>query len=267
MRERWIIVNTDQAYELLTDAGVNEEISIQTVRRWLRERKIIYVGTVPQNSGYILDDTDQALNMLKDAGVSERIGIQIVRRWLREGKIQNVGNGRSKYLPNETLSKVYLNNDTDQDKIIGQLKVKINTQDELIKEMGQLHKTSIDTLIQQRDHLNKEIINLEYENSDLQKETKKLLKENIELRNQLLKLTEELSKGNKKEHDKIPVTLPPKMNDYRQKLGLSKTASNKEVFAGYKKLLKVTHPDHGGNATAFHYIKTDYDYFRNSIKE
>ncbi|MEH6995399.1 hypothetical protein V7075_22345 [Neobacillus drentensis] len=259
-------MNTDQAYELLTDAGVNEDISIQTVRRWLRERKIKYVGTVPQNSGYILNDTDQALNMLKDAGVSDRIGIQIVRRWLREGKIQNVGNGRSEYLPNETLSKVYLNNDTDQDKIMGQLKVKINAQEEHIKGMEQLHKTSIDTLIQQRDNLNKEIVNLEYENSDLQKETKKLLKENIELRNQLLKLTEELSKGRKIDPEMIHSTPPPNTNDYRQKLGLSKTSSQKEILAGYKKLIKVTHPDHGGNATAFHYIKTDYDQFRNSIK-
>ncbi|MDQ1003278.1 putative site-specific integrase-resolvase [Neobacillus niacini] len=260
-------MNTDQAYELLTAAGVNEEISIQTVRRWLRERKIKYVGTFPRNSGYILDDTDEALNLLKDAGVSDRIGIQIVRRWLREGKIQNVGKGRSEYLPNETLSEMYLNNDTDQEKIIGQLKVKINTQDELIKGMEQLHKTSIGTLIQQRENLSKEIINLEHENSDLQKETKKLLKENIELRNQLLELKEELSKGNKKEPDKVPETIPSKMNDIRRKLGLSKTASHKEVFSGYKKLLKVTHPDQGGNASAFHYIKTDYDYFRNSIKE
>lgn len=267
MEGRWKIVNTDQAYELLTDAGVNEELSIQTVRRWLRERKIKYVGTVPQNSRYIIDDTDKALNMLKDAGVSERIGIQIVRRWLREGKIQNVGNGRSEYFPNETLSKVYLTNDTDQEKILVQLKVKLNTQDELIKGMEQLHKSSIDTLIQQRENLNNEIIELEHENSDLQKEMKKLLKENIELRNQLLKLKEELSKGNKKEPDKVPETIPTKMNDVRRKLGLSKTSSHKDVSSGYKKLLKVTHPDQGGNAAAFHYIKTDYDYFRASIKE
>ncbi|WHY02863.1 hypothetical protein [Neobacillus sp. DY30] len=260
-------MNTDQAYELLTDAGVNEEISIQTVRRWLRERKIKYVGTVSQNSGYILDDTDQALNMLKDAGVSERSGIQIVRRWLREGKIQNVGNGRIEYFPNETLSKVYLNNDTDQEKTLAQLKVKLNTQDGLIKGMEKLHKSSIDTLIQQRENLNKEIIKLEHENSDLQKETRKLLKENIELRNQLLKLKEELSKGNNREPDNVQETIPYKMNDIRRKLGLSKTASHKDVSSGYKKLLKVTHPDQGGNAAAFHYIKTDYDYFRNCIKE
>ncbi len=43
-------------------------------------------------------------------------------------------------------------------------------------------------------------------------------------------------------------------------------ASNKEVLAEYKGLLKITHPDHGGNAKVFHYIKTDYDNFRNSIK-
>lgn len=262
------IVNTDQAFNLLKNAGVTEDISIQTVRRWLRESKINYEGTGKQKNGYILDDTDQAFNLLKDAGVAENNSIQIVRRWLREGKIQNVGTGnrRTEYIPNETTSKLFLNNPTDQGKIIRQLKVKIKAQDEHIKGIEDLHKHSIKTLIQQREKLNQEIANLENEKSDLQSETQKLLKENIDLHNELLKLKEELLKGNKRGPEKAQVTLPPKTHDYRQKLGLSKTAGEKEVVAGYKKLLKITHPDHGGNAAAFHYIKTDYDNFRNSIK-
>jgi regulator of replication initiation timing len=261
-------VNTDQAFDLLMEAGLTEEIGILTVRRWLRERKINYDGTGHRKTGYILDDTDQAINMLKDAGVASSISIQIVQRWLSEGKIQNVGKGEriTEYVSNGKNSKRFLNNPSDQDKNIRQLKVKIKAQDEYIKGIEKIHKTSINTLIQQRDKLNKEIVNLENEKSELQRETRKLLKDNLDLRNELLKIREELSKGSKRDPDNTQVTPPSKTHDYCQKLGLSKTASHKEVSAGYKKLLKITHPDHGGNATAFHYIKTDYDHFRNSIK-
>ena len=143
----------------------------------------------------------------------------------------------------------------------------MKAQDEHIKGIEDLHQNSIKMLIQQRDKLNKELASVENEKSDLQSETRKVLKENIDLRNELLKLKEELSKGNKSEPEKTQESpFPSKTQDYRQKLGLSKTAGVKEVLAGYKKLLKITHPDHGGNATAFHYIKTDYDHFRNRMK-
>jgi hypothetical protein len=263
-------VNTDQAFELLTDAGVTEESSIQTVRRWLRERKINYEGKGHRKTEYILADTDQAITMLKDAGVEESLAIQTVRRWLGEGKIRSVGNGnqRTEYIPNETASKRFLYKPTNQDKIIHQLKVKLKAQDEQITGIEKLHQTSINTLIQQRDKLNEEKVNLENENNELQRETIKLLKENFDLRNELLNLKEELSKGDKRSPNKNQNTPPPpKTTNYRQRLGLSKMASDKEVLTGYKKLLKITHPDQGGNATAFHYIKTDYDHFKNSIKE
>ncbi len=270
MKERKYILNTDQAFDLLREAGVTEDSSIQTVRRWFRERKINYEGKGQRDSGYILDDTDQAFNMLKDAGVTDTIAFQIVRRLLQEGKIQNMGTGNRKFKnqQNETVSKQLIISPSDQDKIIHQLKARIKAQDEHIKGIEHLHKSSITTLIQQRDILNKEITNLENENSELQRETKKLLKENLDLTNELLTLKEELFKGNKREADTTQTVPPPlpKTNDYRQKLGLSKHASDKEVLTRYKKLLKITHPDHGGNATAFHFIKTDYDYFRNSIK-
>jgi predicted site-specific integrase-resolvase len=259
-------VNTDQAFTLLKSAGVSEEISIQTVRRWLRERKINYEGRGNQKSGYILDDTDQAYHLLKDAGVAASIGIPIVRRWLREGKIQDVGSESSKteYITNEITSKQLLNNTTEQEKMIRQLKVKIKAQEEHIKGIEELHQNSIKTLVQQREKLNKEIASLQNENSKLQSEARVLLKENIDLRNQLLKLKEELYKGTKREPEKQDI--PPIPQNFHQKLGLSKSASHKEILAGYKKLLKITHPDHGGNARAFHYIKTDFDNYRKSLK-
>ncbi len=255
-------MNTDQAYDLLKNAGVSEDIGIQTVRRWLREKKINYEGTVHQDTGYILEDTDQALHLLKDAGVAASTGILIVRRWLREGKIQNVGNGNKviEYISNET------NNHSEQDKTIRELKAKLKLQDEQLKGLEELHKNSINTLIQQRDKLNKEINILENEKSELQRETRKVLKDNLELRKELLKAKEELSKGDKREPVKTQIDSPAITDNYRQKLGLSKTASPKEIITVYKKLLKITHPDHGGNAIAFQYIKMDYDYFKNSIK-
>lgn len=263
-------MNTDQAFDLLMEAGVTEDTSIQTVRRWLRERKINYEGTGQRDTGYIIDNTDQVFNMLKDAGVTDSIAFQIVRRLLHEGKIQTVGTGNRKTnnQQNEIDSKQFIISPSDQEKVVHQLKIRIKAQDEHIKGIEHLHKTSVTNLIKQRDILHKEIANLKNEKSELQKETKKLLKENIDLTNELLKLKEELFKGNKRGTDKTHDVPPssPNTNDYRQKLGLSKMASDKEVLTRYKKLLKITHPDHGGNATAFHFIKTDYDYFRNSIK-
>ncbi|MDR6997714.1 hypothetical protein [Neobacillus niacini] len=260
-------MNTDQAYALLMDAGVTEENGIQTIRRWLRERKIYYEGNRQQKNEYILDNADQAFIMLKDAGVSESLMAQIVGRWLSEGKIRNVGNGNrtrtAQAEPNKSVINPFLNNQQDQMKIIHQLKEKIKSQDEHIKGMEQLHKTSIHSLIQQRDKYKKENAILQNEKSELQGEIKNLLKENRELRSKLLKLKEEGSFGANKNPDKILGKPQPKTNHYHQKLGLSRTASHKDILAGYKKLLKITHPDHGGNEAAFHYIKTDYDQFRN----
>lgn len=261
-------MNTDQAYELLQSAGVSEEISIQTVRRWLRERKIKYEGTVEnRNSGYILENTDQALYLLKDAGVAPNIGIQVVQKWLQEGKIQNVGRGEvSDYISEEKASKQLADSSLNQDRLIRELKVKIKVQNDHIKGIEELHRTSITALIQQKENLKKEIVNLENEKSELQIETRQVLRDNLELRKELLKLREELSKKKEDNPQKTHTVLPSKTHDFRQKLGLSRTASHKEVIASYKRLLKLTHPDHGGNATAFHFIKTDYDHFKNSLK-
>ena len=42
-------MNTDQAFDLLQNAGLSESSSIQTVRRWLREGKIKYEGRETDN--------------------------------------------------------------------------------------------------------------------------------------------------------------------------------------------------------------------------
>jgi arsenate reductase-like glutaredoxin family protein len=259
-------VNTDQAFDFLKDAGVTEDISIQTVRRWLREKKITFEGRGSRKTGYILEDTNEALNLLKDAGVSETIGMQIVQRYLHEGKIHKLGT--SEYIPNETSKRFLNHTPIDADKIIRQLKGKIKAQEEHLKEFEKLHQTSVNTLIQQRNKLRNEMVSLENEKSELQRENKKILKENIDLRNELLKLKDFVSNGTEKEADKTEAPpLAPISNNYRQKLGLPQTANYKTVLAGYKKLLKITHPDHGGSPAAFHYVKTDFDYFRNSLKE
>ncbi|WP_338447692.1 hypothetical protein R4Z09_15670 [Niallia oryzisoli] len=259
-------MNTDQAFELLKNAGVTEDVCIKTVRRWLRERKITYDGG-QKNIGYILDDTDQAFQLLKDAGVAPSIGIPTVRRWVREGKIKHVGDGDpiTEYISNEPNPRRSVLSPAE-DKLIRQLKAKIKAQEEHIKGIEDLHQSSINTLIQQRNKLKQEIMRLETERHELQKEARKLLKENLDLRNELLKLKEEYSKGNKSDPEKTQ-TVPFKSYDPRSKLGLSKTAGPKEILAGYKTLLKMTHPDRGGNAALFHFIKMDYDSFRNGLKK
>ena len=80
-------MNTDQAFDLLQNAGLSESSSIQTVRRWLREGKIKYEGGKGiKKTGCIIDNTDQAFDLLKDAGLSESSSILVVKRWLHEGK-------------------------------------------------------------------------------------------------------------------------------------------------------------------------------------
>ncbi|MDN3016078.1 hypothetical protein PH210_07630 [Paenibacillus sp. BSR1-1] len=262
-------MNTDQAFELLKNAGVPDDISIQTVKRWLRERKIKYEGKIgPRKTEYILDDTDQAINLLKDAGVSASAGLHVVQRWLNEGKIQRVGDRDqiTDYISKETISP-HVTRSSDQDKAIRDLQVKIKVQDDQLRGIEELHQTSIKTLIQQRDKLNRENSSLKNEINELQSETRKVLKENMELRNELLRLREELSKEGKREPEKTQTIVPPKNLDFRQKLGLSKTAGQKEVLAGFKKLLKITHPDQGGSAAAFHFVKADYDLYRKSIED
>ncbi len=258
-------MNTDQAFDLLKDAGLTESMSIQTLRRWLREGKIKYDGTGNRKTGYIIDDTDQAFDLLKDAGLTKSMSIQTVRRWLREGKIKYDGttNRTTEYIIDDTASKLFINERTDQnkDEIIHQLKLKIKTQDKHIEGIEEIHKTAKNIVIQQRDKLdklNKEIVILKNVTRKLQNETTDLLKENTELHNELIKLKE-----NKRDHFHSTT----QSNDYSKKLGLSKLASNKDVLSEYKGLLKITHPDHGGNAKLFRYIKTDYDHFRNNIKD
>ena len=262
-------MNTDEAFDLLRDAGVKEETGIKTVRRLLRERKITYEANGIRKAGYILDNTDQAFNLLKAAGFDESSSTQVVRRWLSEGRIQKVGTGNSKtdYIPKKSNTKdLKTNSPTDQEKSILLLKAKIKAQEEHIDGIEKLHRNSVNTLIQQREKLNKEIASLQKENNNLEQESRNLLKENIQLRNELLKLKG--SGGRKRETEKkYSVPPAPKTMNYRQKLGLSKTASDKEVLAGYKNLLKASHPDHGGNAAIFQYIKTEYDSFRKDVNE
>ncbi|WP_042454339.1 J domain-containing protein [Neobacillus dielmonensis] len=261
-------MNTDQAYDLLKTAGVSDDISIQTVRRWLREQKINFAGKTRRgDTDYILNDTDQAINLLKDAGVAPNIGIQVVKRWLHEGKIEKIGKGSQivDYLKNESNPNRLNSGPPDLDRTIRDLKIKIKAQDDHIKGLQEIHKTSIHALSQQRNKLHKELVKLESENNKLQTQSKKVLEENIELRKAILKLKEELIRQGKRDSEK-PQSIPtPNTHDYRQKLGLSRTADQKQVLAAFKKLLKLTHPDHGGNAAAFHYIKTEYDQFKNSF--
>ncbi|MBT2617102.1 MULTISPECIES: hypothetical protein [unclassified Bacillus (in: firmicutes)] len=257
-------MNTDQAFDLLKDAGVTESSSIQTVRRWLREGKIKYEGgNGNRKTGYLMDDADQAFEMLKDAGVTESNSVQTVRRWLGEGKIKYAGNGKRStgYISDDTASKLAINDMIKQnkDEIIHRLKLKIQAQEKHIEGIEELHETAKRILIQQRDMFKKEVAILKNEKKELQNESKDLLKENIELGNELIKLKEKI-------RNNYMIDSTTLSNDYSEKLGLSKMASDKEVLAEYKGLLKITHPDHNGNAKVFHYIKTDYDNFRKSSK-
>ena len=204
-------------------------------------------------------NTDQAFDLLKEAGITN--SPETFRRWLREGKIKATG-----FTIDDQALKLFINEHTypDKDEIIRQLKLKIKAKDQYIEGFEELHQTSTKELIKQRNKLNKEMFLLKNEQSKLRKETLDLLRENIELNDKLIKLKETLFKENKRDDHHFHPT--SRLDDYSQKLGLSKMASNKEVLTGFKELLKISHPDQGGNAKLFQYLKTDYDHFRKNIK-
>ena len=197
-------------------------------------------------------NTDQAFEMLKEAGVTDNI--DTFRNWLREGKIRATG-----FTIDEDALKQFINEQTipNKDELIRQLTLKLKVQDAHIKGLEELLENTTKQLTKQKDQLNHEMMLLIHKKNKLKQESIDLLRENIELRDEIISLKERL--GN---NHVVQAALPM---EYRQKLGLSKRASDKDVLAGFKELLKLAHPDRGGNAKIFQYIKTDYDELRNKV--
>ncbi|QGQ47989.1 hypothetical protein [Metabacillus sediminilitoris] len=197
-------------------------------------------------------NTDQAFEMLKEAGVTDNI--ETFRNWLREGKIRATG-----FTIDEDALNQFINEQTipNKDELIRQLTLKLKVQDAHIKGLEELLENTTKQLTKQKDQLNHEMMLLIHKKNKLKQESIDLLRENIELRDEIISLKERLG-NNHVEQAALP-------NEYRQKLGLSKRASDKDVLAGFKELLKLAHPDRGGNAKIFQYIKTDYDELRNKV--
>lgn len=204
--------------------------------------------------------SDKAFALLKEAGITDNV--DTYRGWVREGRIKAIGLSIDDHSL-EQFMKDYKN--PDKDVIIKQLKAKIHAQNNHIIGIEQLHETATHTFFKQREKLNNEILHLKKENQKLQKETTELLKENISLRDQLIKFKEYNFMNN--EQNSIPPESPSIPHTNKQKLGLSKMASNQEILSAYKELLKLAHPDHGGNAKLFQYIKADFDQIRKNFKK
>ena len=202
---------------------------------------------------------DQAFDVLMEAGITNNP--ETFKHWIREGKIKAIG-----FTIDDQELKRFMNEYTclDKDKVIQQLKLKIKERDQYIEGIEELHKTSTRELIKQRNSLNKEVVILKNEQNQLRKETMDLLRENIELHNRLKESKETRVNGNKSDDPLFHPTAP--FDHDRQKLGLSKKASPSEMLTRFKELLKIAHPDKGGNAKLFHYLKTDYDHFRKRFK-
>jgi regulator of replication initiation timing len=198
-------------------------------------------------------NTDQAFEMLKEAGVIDNI--ETFRTMLREGKIKARG-----FTIDEEALKRFITDQTipNKDELIRQLKLKIKVQDEHIKGLEELLENTKKQLSKQRDQLNDEMMMLIHKKNELKQESIDLLKENIELREEIISLKDRLG-NNYSEASPLPI-------NFHHKLGLSKNASEKELFARYKELLKLAHPDRGGNPKLFQYIKMDYDQLRNNVK-
>lgn len=186
-------------------------------------------------------NTEQAFDKLKEAGVTD--SIQTVRRWLRDGVIKATRseNRKAGYIIDQEALKEFINERTGRDK------------DEQIKELEK-EVNRLKAMIQK-----KERGNMSKENRRLQLEVDELRSENLNLKMKLSMSTIEKSNMDTSYSSFQSI-------DYNKKLGLSDTATNEEVLAKFKELIMACHPDKGGDAKTFQYIKADYDNFRNSIK-
>ncbi|WP_428909762.1 hypothetical protein [Niallia sp. Krafla_26] len=202
---------------------------------------------------------DEAFSLLKEAGITD--DIDVFRKWIREDRIMSIGLTIDAHSL-EQFMKDYKN--PDKELTIKQLKAKIHAQNNHITGIEKLHETTAQTFARQREQLKGEILFLKKENQRLQQESMDLLKENIALRDQLIKLKENASGTTQPKSGSQESPSPLHVD--KQKLGLSKMASNQEVLSAYKELLKLAHPDRGGNAKLFQYIKTDFDRIRRKSK-
>lgn len=208
----------------------------------------------------------EAVEELTKAGVSESIRTLTIRKWIKEGKITSSENNG--YSVDKQTTKLLQNSLPDEkNEIIKKLQTKIKLQDEYIEGIKAIHKDTTNSYITQRENLNQEISLLKNENNDLQKEVTQLLKENISLRDDLIRYKENsMNKNKNRDHDQQQPTSNYHLREYQHKLGLAKIAGKKEIVASYKELLKLTHPDHGGDPKCFHYIKADFDTFKRNLK-
>ena len=202
---------------------------------------------------------DKAFSLLKEAGITDNV--DVFREWVREGRIKSIG------LTIDDHSLVRFMKDyknPDKDLMIRQLKAKIHAQNNQIIGIENLHESTIQTSSRQREQLKKEVLFLKKENQRLQQESMDLLKENIALRDRIIKLKENASSPNQQNSRSLESPSPLQVD--KQKLGLSKMASNQEILSAYKELLKLSHPDRGGNAKLFQYIKADFDRIRKRFR-
>lgn len=215
---------------------------------------------------------NEAIEMLTKAGVSENIRTLTIRKWIKEGKITS--DEESTYTVDDQTTELLQNTlRNEKNEIIRQFQTKLKVQEEYIEGIKALHENSTSVFLKQRENLHQEISHLKKEKDDLQKEVNSLLTENIRLRNELIEYKEKSlhtnsSKGQepKKETTSPLHQLRFPLQEYRDKLGLSKLAGKKEVVAAYKDLLKLSHPDHGGHLKSFQYIKSDFDQFKKDFK-
>lgn len=203
--------------------------------------------------------SDKAFALLQEAGITD--SVDTFRKWLNEGRIKSVGIFIDEHSL-ERFIKDYKNPDKDQ--IIHQLRAKIHAQNNQIIGIEKLHESTTSALFKQKEQLTNEILLLKKENQRLQQEMMDLLKENIKLRDQLIQFKDLSFSNNQKRSDSTEASTSLHID--KQKLGLSKMASNQEVLSAYKELLKVSHPDRGGDAKLFQYIKADFDQFRQKMK-
>lgn len=234
-------INTDQAFEKLKEAGVTG--SIQTVRRWLRNGKIKASRSENRKAGFEIDEGD-----LKRF-INERTGMDKDERikYLEE-KYKQL-NDQYQPMYEDWLKVLKENRELKQSKVENE---KLKRKIELLRDENKALENAYKTVREINDRLTKE--NESKNNSFF---------DNFERLKQRAKANADYWQSHNFDFNLF--MQPQKKQNYRENLGLSSNCSDEELKKEFKKLLKILHPDTGGNAKLFQQMKADYDAFRKSI--
>jgi|SRR5699024_2470275 len=215
-------------------------------------------------------NTEEAFNQLKSADITN--SIQTLRRWLREGtiKAERSENRKVGFNIDEKDLQRFINERTGRgkDEEIKLLRKKVKNLEKDIYRIEDSHEEDLKILYKQRKE-NKEEFDrkLEFRN-DLVKSQRKTIESQRTMIDMLKEEIDELKKNTNSKFNSDSFNFNNLYNSfdtltpYKKKLGMSPNTTKADVKNKLREVMSNAHPDRGGNAKVFQYLKAEYDSFR-----